>query len=107
MSEEHTVAIVSFEGAIKREVKRIRERLKPAAELIGNAFQFEIQARGRILDGEVKLEYTIAGLYGENKVEGRDVNSVLEEYLRRSGWNAVNKPLEIAFDKLKEQEIPF
>jgi hypothetical protein len=110
MSEEHIVAIVSFEGALKREIKRLREKLKPAADegvLSSNGFQFEITASGRILDGEVKVEYTLSEMYGDNRVHGRDTAAVTDEFLRRMGWNSVNKPLEIAFDKTRDPEIPF
>lgn len=111
MSEEHQIAIVSFEGAIKREIKRVRERLKPAAEqgtLKSNEFRFTIEGRGRILDGEVKLSYKICdNHYGSNEIEARGVDPLVDELLRRSGWKAVNAPLEIAFDKTREDEIPF
>ncbi len=59
-SDEHSIAILSFQGAIKREVAKLRARLKPAAEagiLDNNEFDFTIKAKGRILDGEVNIEY--------------------------------------------------
>lgn len=106
MSNEHTIAIVSFEGAVKREVARIRNKLKPAAEsgvLTGNEFTFDISASGRILDGEVKLSFTIKGVYGINAVTGNSPDEVMAEYLRRAGWEKVNTPLALS----SSEEIPF
>lgn len=48
MSDEHTVAIVSFEGALKREIKRLRNKLKNIDEI--SEFQLEIVASGRVND---------------------------------------------------------
>lgn len=110
MSEEHTIAIVSFEGAVKREGKRVREALKSATEagILNNEFQFTISVSGRILDGEVKLVYSLAREYGYDKVEGDTTNSVVDEFLRRKGWDKLHKPLAISFNEQKtDDKIPF
>ena len=109
MSDEHSIAIVSFEGAIKREIKRIRQKLKDAADILpGNEFAITIKASGRIKDGEVEISYKLCtDKYGSNPVNGNSTYAVVEEFLRRNGWQAVNKPLAIAFDKTREDEIPF
>ena len=105
-SSEHMVAIVSFDGAVKREVARVRAKLQPAAEkgvLSGNEFSFTIKASGRILDGEMKLEFSISGVYGTAEVKGNSTNAVVDEFLRRQGWAAVNQPLAIS----ASEEISF
>lgn len=111
MQDEQLVAIVSFEGAVKREVKRIREGLKPAAEagiISSNEFTMTVKATGRVLDGEVKLIYSLStNYYNSEAVEGNSLSEVVAEVLRRKGWQKVNKPLSISFDKAKEEEIPF
>lgn len=106
MKDEHTVAIVSFSGAVKREIIRVREKLKPAAEkglISGNAFEFIIKASGRIIDGEVKVEYILSKEYGNHSVTGHNVDAVSDEFLRRIGWAAVNAPLQIS----ASEDIPF
>lgn len=115
MNDEHVVAIVSFEGAVKREVKRIREALRPAVEakLMINDFGFQIKVSGRVLDGEVKLSYKIGEYdFMAKEVEGDSPNAVVDEFLRRKGWASIHAPLAISMDKQKplvetEDEIPF
>lgn len=111
MQDEQMIAIVSFEGAVKREVKRVREGLKPAAEagiVSSNEFTITVKATGRILDGEIKLIYGLScDYYNGNLVEGNSLSEVLQEVLRRKGWQKVNEPISISFDKVKEIEIPF
>ena len=105
-TDEHTIAIVSFEGAVKREVTRLRSKLKPAAEagiITGNEFKFKIECSGRIVDGEMKLEYELSGVYGLHAVKGNSPNAVLDEFLRRQGWEKVNAPLQIS----ASEDIPF
>lgn len=100
---EHTVAIVSFEGALKREIKRIRNRLKDVEEI--SEFSVKIEASGRVHDGEVKLSFAIApNSYGYNEVKGRELNAVLEEMMRRHGWQKKNDPLAIAYEKVPSDD---
>lgn len=113
MQDEHMIAIVSFEGAVKREVTRLREKLKPAAEkgvLSGNEFSFIVKASGRILDGEVKLEYKLSkSFYESDAVVGNSPSAVSDEFLRRAGWEKVNAPLAISAKPPvpDSDEIPF
>lgn len=110
MSDEHTVAIVSFEGAIKRAVKGLRQRLLPAADkglLPSNEFRMEIKAQGRIQDGEIKIEFILCrDIYGSDPVKGNSLEAVTEEYLRRAGWQAVNAPIAISFTKVTPAPVP-
>jgi hypothetical protein len=99
-AQEHMVAIVSFEGAIKREVKNIRQRLADAD--IGSEFNLTIQASGRVQDGDVKITYKLAKDTYSTAVEGNSLTPTTDEYMRRMGWNSANAPKEISF-----QEIPF
>lgn len=108
MSDEHSVAIVSFEGAVTREIKRVRERLKSVESL--STFQLKIIASGRINDGEVKLTYFVANEYGGGEVKGDSLNAVLDEYLRRNGWEKIHAAKAISYEKIPSEntdEIPF
>ena len=116
-SDEHLVAIVSFEGAVKRAVARIRAQLAGAANsniLPGNEFHFIVKANGRILDGEVKLSFSLNpnGWDDPRTVTGNSMQGVVDEYLRRAGWNAVNAPLQLGAptpkpEQVSDDEIPF
>ncbi len=94
--KEQTVAIVSFEGAVKREVKAVREAIKLCDSV--SYFQLSIFASGQVNDGEVKIEYKISeGSYGDDVI-GHNVKECLSEFLRRHGWNHANKPIAISYD---------
>ena len=96
---EHQIAIVSFEGAVKREVKRIREQLRADESL--HEFEFDISIKGRVHDGDLKLTYELRdGPYDVRGVKGDSVNAVLDEFLRRRrGWTQRHAPKAI---KLRE-----
>lgn len=96
---DHHVAIVSFEGALKREIKRIRTELLKAEDL--SSFSFTITASGRLHDGEVKLKFALAeSTYGEGRVEGDSIQPVLDELLRRHGWEKIHSPKALAYEKV-------
>ena len=109
MSKEHLVAIVSFEGALKRESKRIRKELSKVETL--SEFKIDIEISGRVHDGDVKLEYALSrSAYGSGKVTGDNIQAVLDEFLRRNGWEAVHAPKAIGYEKVTSDdsdEIPF
>ena len=95
--EEQTVAIVSFEGAVKREVLAVREAMKCCDSI--SYFRLVINASGRVNDGEVEISYHISeSSYGSDGVEGNNVKECLSEFLRRHGWNSINKPIAISYD---------
>jgi phosphoglycolate phosphatase-like HAD superfamily hydrolase len=111
--DDNTVAIVSLEGAIKRAVKQVRKALRNASE--GSEFHFRIYAHGRVQEGETKLEISLADSgYSSGVVTGNQIQPVIDEYLRRHGWDKLNAPLQISFDgsdaakaSTKDEEIPF
>lgn len=92
MSDEQTVAIVSFTGALKREVVRIKNKLAKCEKL--STFRIDIEAKGR-LDGETLITFKLTeSSYGsEGSVEGCNLDDVCEEFLRRKGWVERNSPL--------------
>ncbi|KKM27245.1 hypothetical protein LCGC14_1576590 [marine sediment metagenome] len=93
--EEQTVAIVSFEGAVKREVAAIREAFEGCDTI--SDFELTITASGPISSGKVKIEYELGREYGK-KVKGYNVKECLAEFLRRHGWDKANKPKAISYD---------
>lgn len=103
----HTVAIVSFEGALKREIKRVRKELQKVDSL--SDFRLNIEATGRLHDGEVNLSYRIGERYGEN-VEGDNLQACLDEFLRRHGWKQVHQAKALTYERIPSddsQEMPF
>ena len=106
---EHTVAIVSFEGALKREIKRVREQLQKVESI--SAMHLEIQVAGNIHEGDLKLTYRLGQYAGV--VEGDSLLPVVEEFMRRHGWEKVHTPLAIGYERIpsdstvEEDEIPY
>lgn len=86
----------SFEDIVTAKVKEIREYLasRDDGEIL-NHFVFRIEASGRVHDGHVKIEFSMAD-YDYPSVRGNNVKMVLSEYVRRHGWNHENAPLMIS-----------
>ena len=94
--EEQTIAIVSFEGAVKREVKAIREALKLCDTI--REFTLSVKASGPVNSGEVEITYEIEGpRYGDG-VKGDSVRECLAEFMRRHGWDNIHKPKAISYN---------
>ena len=101
--DEHLVAIVSFEGALKREIKRVREMLKECDDI--PTFKLSFEAKGRVNDGEIKLQYTVCpNEYGADTVTGDDLNACIEEMLRRHGWTKRHSPKALAYHKIPSDD---
>ena len=102
-NNEHTIAIVSFEGAIKREVRRVREEMKKCERV--SELYLEINASGRIEDGDVKIEYQVGqSSYDSSKVRGDSLQACLDEFLRRHGWQQVHNPKAIGYEKIPSDD---
>ncbi len=114
---EHTVAIVNFEGALKREIRRTRmelQKIETVAEL-----HLQITASGRLHDGDINLKFKLQDSEYDtiNCVVGDTLSAVIEEYMRRHGWGKVHNPKAIGYDKvpsddtdsttIPDDEIPF
>lgn len=97
---EHTVAIVSFEGALKREAKRLRRQLRQVESL--SRFELEITIEGRLHDGDLELKYRI-GEYSK-AVTGDSLGPVVDEFMRRHGWEQIHSPKAIGYDKIPSDD---
>jgi len=90
----------NFEGQVMAIVKDIRERLAVLTDT--NTFDFHIKASGRVNDGDVEIKFTLGTLYGSNHCEGGQLFAVVEEYMRRHGWNKAHAPLCLPSVESKE-----
>ena len=95
---EHTVAIVSFEGALKREIKKIREQLKACENV--KEMHLKIIVSGRVHTGDLKLTFALSESEYSTGVEGDSIGPVVEEHLRRHGWSAIHAPKAIGYEKI-------
>lgn len=99
-TSEHLVAIVSFEGALKREAKRLRQRLQRIENLPSMALT--ISCSGRLHDGDLKLKYrldeTVPYMSETDCVVGDTLTAVVEEFERRHGWAELHAPKAIGYE---------
>ena len=103
---------MNLEQHVELETKRIRKILADAN--VGSEFRFDIEVSGRVQQGDVLVAYKIGDSYGFNQVTASSIDAAIEEYLRRRGWTARNKPLCISYDgepvptpTPDEDEVPF
>ena len=89
---EQTIAIVSFMGALKREITKIQKRVSKVESI--SFLNLQIEAKGR-MDGDIKILFRIS----DNEYDissgpkGNDLDALTEEFMRRHGWEKRNAPL--------------
>ena len=98
-----------MKGTIKEEqvivniVQLIRHELQKIETI--NSFEFEIKASGRVHEGDVKITFCLDSSYDSYvSCKGNSIAAVLQEFMRRFGWNARHSPLLItAGESLTEE----
>lgn len=75
--------ITQFEAAFIKEQYRVRKIL---ADHDVNNFYFSISADGRTMTGDVKVEFKLGKQSYSEPVRGNSVDAVLDEFLRREGF---------------------
>jgi len=101
VTQEHHVAIVSFEGALKREIKRIRNELKNCEDFAHMIFK--IEADGNVNSGNIKLTYQLCG--PKAVVTGDSIQAVLDECLRRHGWEKIHAPKALSYERIPSDDM--
>lgn len=90
-TDEQSIAIVSFTGAIKREIVRAKKKLARDESMA--SFKITIEASGR-MDGDTRIEFSVADNdWGSSIVKSHCLNAAIDELLRRRGWEELNQPL--------------
>lgn len=89
--------MTKYDDLIKSLALHIREELSRVDEI--SLIDFTLSIDGRAHDGELKIKYSLGSSYRAGGcVEGGRLEPVINEYLRRFGWDYRNKPLELTFD---------
>ena len=76
--------------------KDLRDQLSKETSL--SSLHLSIEVQGRV-DGELKISYQLGTSYYDDHsttTKGNDLNDVVEEFIRRGGWNRNHAPLCIA-----------
>lgn len=95
------MTIICEEEDIVNMVRMIRTELQQIETL--QAFEFTIRASGRVHEGDIELTFKLdhpyeSGVY----VTGNTVAAVLQEFMRRHGWNKRHMPLMIGSGEVNE-----
>lgn len=100
--------MTDFERHLLCEIRDLRERLAEACPECSD-FIFEIRAQGRVLDGDLKVEFRLERRYdSEVNVSGGSLDSVEDEFIRRHLWRSRNAALCLPkVGAPKSDEIPF
>lgn len=88
-----------FEQVVEHKVKAVRERMRnhDASEMY-----IEVRVTGRVQTGDLKITYCFGEYSG--RVEGNELDKVIEEYMRRKGWDEVNAPIAISYQPNSETD---
>lgn len=100
--ETEKVAIVSFEGMIKRKAIEIKRRLVALESESGMILT--VKAEGPIHNGELKFSYKLEGSY-DIGVTGNSLDAVIDEWMRQRGWKKANKPLMLSQGEQDQYEV--
>ena len=96
ISIAHFVENNPFEKIVAAKVAQIREAFEDKINKGVNDIsdlQVTITASGRVMSGELKIEFSIASAYGQNAVTSHTLAVALEEYFRRKGFDNRNNGL--------------
>ncbi len=86
-----------FDAMIKELALHVRERLNKVESI--PKIEFSIDISGRPHDGDLRIKYEIGSTYSDGgAVKGSKLEIVIDEYMRRFGWDKQNQPLCISFD---------
>ena len=58
-------------------------------------FRLDIEISGRVHGGDILVTYKMGERYSSNSPEGSRLEAVVQEFLRRRGWEARNAPLAL------------
>ncbi len=86
-----------FDVMVKELALHVRERLNKVESI--PRIEFTVDISGRTHDGDLKIKYEVGSAYNDGgAVKGSKIEIVLDEYMRRFGWDQQNQPLCISFD---------
>jgi len=88
--EEKKMIYRQLHLALERVVNNVRRELAEAN--LGN-MRLDIEVSGRTEAGDVLITYRLGDRYDRNIPSGGDLEAVVAEHLRRSGWIKKNAPV--------------
>jgi len=92
MTKTALTKYAELENALVVAIKQIREDIA-GLEDPPSYLNFNIEADGRVLDGDIEIKFTFDGGSYRSTTRGGNLGNVVDEYLRRYGWNKSNDAL--------------
>ena len=80
----------AFEITVEEKVSQIKRALGANENL--SSFHFTIEASGR-LDGDTEISFALRQTSYGSEVRGDSVEAVVDEFMRRHGWDRRHAPL--------------
>ena len=90
--DHHKVTIVSFQGAIEREIKRVVERFRLLDSI--HSYEIQVEARGNVDEDNTEISYRVSTGY-DSSVKANTMDAAVDEYMRRKGWSTSNEIKQI------------
>lgn len=80
-------------------IQETKEMVEHIAECESvSSFRLDIEISGRVHDGDILIEYKLGQGYSDySRVVGKALGPVVQEFLRRHGWNERHAPIAISF----------
>ena len=94
----------AFSKALTDVLFQIRDRLQE--EEIISTMRFDIEVRGRVHEGELRIEFVLGQEYASINARGGNLEAVIEEFIHRELFNRKHKPLMINHIKTIEPPQP-
>jgi hypothetical protein len=82
----------NLENALIYAVKQMREDIANLEDP-PSYLNFNIEVDGRVLDGDLEIKFSFDGGSYKSVTRGGNLANVVDEYLRRYGWNSKNDAL--------------
>lgn len=92
-------ALEQFAGSL---AASLRQELKPLESLPG--FCFDLRIEGRVHSGDLRVEFRIGENQYAQDVKAGTYRAMIEEFMRRHGWDKANRPLMIGYDATIQQD---
>jgi hypothetical protein len=88
---------------LTEEAQRVRQTLSQIDSL--SSFRLDIEISGRVHSGELKIEYKLGEQYTLNFVSSNEITSLVEEFMRRHGWNEAHQAKLLTYEGAKDEPI--
>ena len=89
--------MTEFEKILLDEISYLRS--KAQANTAWREFAIDIEVRGRVHEGDLRIEFSVGESYGaDSSAKAHSLRAALHEWTRRKSWNEANRPLMLGYN---------